>query len=61
MIVLFIKNRNILEVSGNVILNNYVNSYNIYSNEIIYDKFNGTIQSLGSTKIELDSGYNIFK
>ncbi len=53
----YIKNENILNAYGKVIIEDTVNNYNIYSNDITYEKSNEKISTKGQTKSEIYSRY----
>ena len=53
----YIKNENILNAYGKVIIKDTVNNYNIYSNDITYEKSNEKISTKGKTKSEIYSRY----
>ena len=53
----YIKNENILNAYGKVIIKDTVNNYNIYSNDITYEKSNEKIYTKGKTKSEIYSRY----
>ena len=51
------KIENILNANGNVIIRDKINNYNIYSNNITYEKISEKIFSKGETKSEIGSRY----
>ena len=51
------KIENILNANGNVIIKDMINNYNIYSNNITYEKISEKIFSKGETKSEIGSRY----
>ena len=51
------KNENILNANGKVIIKDTINNYNIYSNNITYEKNNEKIFSKGKTKSEIYSRF----
>ena len=53
------KVKNILNANGNVIINDQINDYKIFSNDIIYVKDEETIYSNDTTKAEIHSKYEI--
>ena len=51
------KIENILNANGNVVIKDMINNYNIYSNNITYEKISEKIFSKGETKSEIGSRY----
>ena len=51
------KNENTLNASGNVIIKDTINNYNIYSNNITYEKNSEKLFSKGETKSEIGSRF----
>ena len=51
------KNENILNANGKVIIKDTVNNYNIYSDDITYNKNNEKISTKGPTKSEIYTRY----
>ena len=56
---IFIKSENILNASGKVLIKDTINNYNIYSENIKYEKDYEKIYSKGKTKGEINSRYLI--
>ena len=53
------KLKNVLNANGNVIINDKINNYKIFSNDITYIKDKETIYSNNNTRAEIDSRYEI--
>ena len=51
------KNKNILNATGKVIIKDTINNYNIYSDDITYNKNNEKISTKGPTKSEIYTRY----
>ena len=54
---IYIKNENVLNANGNVIIKDIINNYNIYSENIEYEKKYEKIFSKGKTKGEINSRF----
>ena len=53
------KIENVLKANGNVIINDTINNYKIFSDNITYEKKNEKIFSKGNTKSEIKSRFSI--
>tara|TARA_Y100000590_G_scaffold331042_1_gene376127 strand:- start:7716 stop:10292 length:2577 start_codon:yes stop_codon:yes gene_type:complete len=56
---IFDKDKNIIEINGNVILDDVLNNYKLFSEKIIYYKFKETIKSFDQTKINYNNNLSI--
>ena len=55
----FDKNKEILEINENVVLKDFINNYEIFSEKIIFSRTKQLIRSLGKTKINYEGDYFI--